>query len=263
MGRIFQILSLVKAAVHKESRWLTTEVEGFPFISRDERWSYARHIAIMLVEGKCNCGRENCAAQHDLSQWDPQERTLLSFIYRAVIGPAGLQANSIQQGMLYPLLHEDYGLSVVKVGFKLCPADACTREARKYEGTTCPYCGRPFDPATIPVLALDWLVIEGVYVAGQRWWACGIGRKAHYYRQQQCEDPLTDNPHTYPKPSYHVQHGTDGHDRCPLANCSASGQRHPLRGTTLWIRAKFAEVKQSFAPLQLPFVLSLIEGMEE
>jgi hypothetical protein len=77
--------------------------------------------------------------------------------------------------MLYLLLHEDYGLSVVKVAFKPCAYKPYVQEHRQYKGSTCPYYGQGFDPSITLAKAVDWLVIQGVYVAGPRWWAVGRG----------------------------------------------------------------------------------------
>lgn len=142
--------------------------------------------------------------------------------------------NSVQQGMLFPLLREEHGLLAVKVGFKQCAI--C---GNRYEGTTCTDCDDLFDPATTSVKARDWLIIKGVYTTeGNRWWACGTGRGAHYYAQQYCVEVLVINPEMYPDPSYRLQHGSNEHDRCPLENCERHGHRHGLKGTTLWRRAK-------------------------
>lgn len=258
MPNILQVLPLVKKAVNKLRRWLVNSIEEFPQIEADDWWSYARLITIMLVERQCNCGRANCAREHSLTQWDPAERTLESFIYRAVIGPAGLRPNSIAQGMLYPLLREDHGLLVVKVGFKQCAHDA-----KLYEGARCLACNRPFDPATALVKALDWLVIQGVYVEDVHWWACGKGRKAHYHAQNHCRQILVSNPDKYPEPSYLLQHGDAQHDCCPLASCPRRGQEHGQRGTTLWQRKAFAKGESAFLPSRPAFVLSVIEGVRE
>ncbi len=263
MPEMFDILPHVKKAVNRLRRWLKNFVEKPPHITSAEWWSYARETAIMLVEGQCRCGRANCCSQHDLAQWDPQERSLESFIYRAIIGRAGLQPNSIAQGMLYPLLREDYGLIVAKVAFKQCAREPCMQEHRRYEGSTCPYCGQGFEPSITLVKAIDWLVIQGVYVAGPRWWACGTGRQAHYYDQDHCHESLVDNPDTYPEPSYHVQHDASVHDGCPVTHCPAYGQQHGLRGTTLWQRAAFGAAAPPAAASLPPFVRSVVETMRE
>jgi hypothetical protein len=197
----------------------------------------------MLVHKACQCRAQRaeneksdpCARtkRHALSHWQAQENSLEQFIFRAVIGSSGLQTNSITQGMLYPILRDEYGLLNVKVGFKKCPHDET-----KYEGMTCPTCGQPFDPSITPVNAVDWLILQGSegYVTGPRWWACGGGRQAHYYAQNYCSELMVDNPQRYPKPGFRLRHNSTTHDACPLQSCPRHGNRHPLRGTTLWLR---------------------------
>lgn len=229
-----EILPIVKAATKSLFRYLDDHAAGFPKVDTDDRWGYAREIAIKLVEGKCKCGprdekkdqRQICVrpGQHDLAKWD-SEKTLAAFIYKAAIGPTGLQAVSIRQGMLFPLLHDDLQLRLAKVGFKRCDMNP----KHHYEGSGCPYDDSQFDPTATEVFAKDWLVKDGAYEAGPPQWACGRGRDAHYYVQRYCRQVTPEIP---------LRHGMQ-EDCCPLETCPRFGNQHGERGTVLWWRATF------------------------
>lgn len=251
---VFELLPIAKKAMNRLRYFLERSVEMFPNIEKDDWWGYARLMVVTLIEGKCRCGQANCSRQHVLPQWDPCERSLESFIFRAVIGPAGLRAISVSQGAMYLILRDDHDLLRVKVGFK-----CCAKDSKIYEGSACPYCRQPEDPATTPVFARDWLVIGAVYEEGPRWWACGKGRRAHYYRQQHCLERQVDNPEIYPAPAYHLE-CSDKHDCCPLLSCQNYGQRHGLRGSTLWWRAQFSGEKTPSFVSKSPLVQSLAEA---
>lgn len=158
---------------------------------------------------------------------------LESFIYRAVIGPAGLVTNSIAQGMLFLFLCEESQLRVGQVAFKQCANSECQR---RYEGETCPYCQTPFRSEATPVLGVDWLVVEGErgYLPVSHW-ACGPRSRKHFYSQNLCREVIEQ---AFPEVRTGTVHGVK-HDACPWQGCPHYSEKHGQRGTTLWIRAQY------------------------
>lgn len=234
MPDIAVTIPIVKRAVDRLLRYLNQTVVDFPVIDADERWSYARLIAITLDVGKCQCKldaqsgtRRLCGKPaHDLSAWtaDGDISPELS-IFQAVCGQNQLRPVAVSQGMLFPFLQDDWGLKLVKVGFKRCSQN------HLYEGSTCPYEHREvFNPIQHEIRAKDWLVIVGTYKANVPYWACGNGRHAHYYSQQYCRQMTPDIP---------MSHHLTTHDCCPLEQCERFGQRHGQNGTLLWCRTSF------------------------
>jgi len=287
-----EVLPTVKEAVRKARRWLERCVEGLA-VDSDDWWIYPYHIATRLVTGRCDCGKSHCPSQHCLAAWPASGLDLKTFIYRAVLGPAGLKAKSFPKGMLFPLLQKDYGLCAGLAEFKRCPT--C---GRNYDGDHCPKpCYTRFDPTTTRVVGVDWLFIKGVYLPVRRWRcpscdnlfpqkSCGEEKKVHYrvkhgqqhdycpschalhpkegafvegidhrvWRCQVCGESY-DQSHCRDEEvvRYHVVHGQE-HDLCPLCR----GQ-HPERGTEVWVRAEYVR-GQSRPPEHLP---PLLEGVAE
>jgi hypothetical protein len=252
---LFQVLPIAYRAARRLSRWLEASVEGFPSRGREDLQSDANHLALVLTgQCACPCGQTHCPSQHHLATQPTSGSTVESFSFRAVIGPYGLRANSIAGGIWFALFHEEFGLRVGLVEFKRCH---CCGE--QYEGMRCLDCNTPFAPNTTEVMGTDWLILEGVFI-GVRRWACGTGRKAHYYEQSQCREE-EDTASRYPEITYHVIHG-ETCDHCPWQGCPNGHPRHPQRGTTLWVRAEFVgRVAQGGRPL--PGLLeALAEGMQ-
>jgi hypothetical protein len=90
-------------------------------------------IAFELADGRCQCGQHRrgcpnpdahncCRPEHDLASWDPTVCRLEAFVAQAVRGSAvaGIRSGALTSGMLYPLLHEAFGLRVDSAEFKLC-----------------------------------------------------------------------------------------------------------------------------------------------
>lgn len=115
--------------------------------------SYAQKITLELMHGRCHCGKQpqkgavnqedHCGRrEHALGYWDSNTCSLAAFVAQAVRGSAQptLQAGMFATSMLYPLLHEDLGLCVDTVEFKVC--QGC---GTSYEGSRCrnPACTHP------------------------------------------------------------------------------------------------------------------------
>lgn len=126
--------------------------------------SYAQKITLELIHGRCQCGKkpqkavlgqeDHCGRrEHDLSWWDNDACSLAAFVAQAVRGSAQptLQAGMFVTSMLYPLLHEDIGLCVDAVEFKVCQGCGAL-----YEGSRCsnPACTHPpFTPSQTRCIA--------------------------------------------------------------------------------------------------------------
>ena len=228
---IEEVKLITTGVVTTIGRFLEENVDGFHRLGEAECSIYARLLAGLLVDGQCGCGHASCDRSHTIQRWNAQRFSLRSFVSRAIRGPLGLQANSVQQGMLFPYLQRDYGLHVVKVAFRQCQNEDCTYrisqlEHKKkadpralYEGPVCPHCATPFDPQNTPVLAKEWLVLPGEYIEDPHWWGCGRHRRAHYI------------PHALAQTN----------KVCILTHCPRTGRRLSQRRTVLWRRRNVAE----------------------
>jgi hypothetical protein len=233
------IIRLAYRAIRRMEQWMREVVRGFRGFTEEERRAYANELGYCLCRGStCTCGLTNCPTQHTLAAWNPNEIGLPLFVERAVIGPAGLLANSIDQGMFYRLiLRVEHDMLVANVEFKRCANPRCPRPQRLYEEERCPGdgCDSVFTPEETEVVAEPRLFIQSVYVSVRRF-RCSGGE--HYFRQRLCRDKLVE---TLPEVRYRVVHDpSGGHDQCPWRGCPNGNPRHPQRGTTLWVREELA-----------------------
>ncbi len=131
---------------------------------------------------------------HQLAHWQPAHRSLRVFLAEAVRGSASreLKTNAFRQGLLYPLLQQDFGIRVDTAEFKLCHSEACNGpliaasvasghplklsavSTSLYEGARCPVCQTPADPArTYHIARRNWLLVPydygGMYELQARW----------------------------------------------------------------------------------------------
>ena len=91
---------VVYRAVRHLYRWLNQYVVGFQVDSED-LVAYALYIALELLGVlPVSSKRRLAARQHNLGEQPQSGLSVRQFIYRAVIGPGGLRANSILKGML-------------------------------------------------------------------------------------------------------------------------------------------------------------------
>jgi hypothetical protein len=220
----------VFAAICYMEAWMLDVVRGFTGFSREERRTISEDFARYLCHGSCYCGLPRCPKQHSMAVQPASGLGLGLFVRRAVIGPTGLQANSIAGGMLYRLvLQPEMGMLVDFVELKRCSEPAC--QAR-YELVNCPRCGRAFNPTTIEVIGEPRLFLCGVYVPVWRW-RCGPASHPHYYEQRLCRTHTEEHPVVR---SYTVHDASGQCDHCPWIDCPQGRPRHPQRGTELWIR---------------------------
>jgi hypothetical protein len=262
-----EILGHVADAVDFLNRWLRRHVRGFTGFSEDERRGYSAQLAYLIGTGQCPCGGANCRTRHNRAGFGATGVTgLRQFVWSAVLGPRANtkrpEANSLAQGMLYRLvLRRSYPLRIVEVELKHC--HQCQR---RYELLNCeqPGCGTPFDPAQTRAVRQARLILRDQYVRVRRWGCAGNvpaptpapgtpdGRQRrrgprpdHYFQQDRCRESL-DEPKS-PRP-FRVHHG-EPEDGCPLRSCPRHGQRHPERGTGLWVRKELAEQPGSHLPV--------------
>jgi hypothetical protein len=223
---VFELVPITSQVVERlYAAWLKPHVEGLT-IERADREAYAYHLALALRgDLPCACGHNLCAHQHTLTALSTSGKTLAAFVYRAVIGPAGLKTNSIAQGMLFPYLQQEHGLQVGMAAHKQCDHPTCHRQ---YEGAICPFCRTPFCPDTTALVGTEWLVVKGErgYLPVQ-YWRCGSGGYTHFYPQTRCRGG--------------GRHSIT-HDRCPWHACPVGNPLHGQRSTTLWVRARFLRV---------------------
>jgi hypothetical protein len=215
-------------AIATMTNWMQRWVRQFPearFHPTRQRVD-AVYLAWMLRSGRCDCGMRRCRAWHDLAQQPSSGLGLWLYVRRAVIGPYGLVANSLTQGMYYlHVLRPEEAMLVADVEMRRCPS--C---AKVYEGPTCTggRCKQPYTPDTTAVIAQPRLFIQGVYHPVRRWSCQG----AHYYAQDRCREVALDGEDG---PRTKLQHSDDGnHDQCPWLDCPNGRPIHPQRGTRLW-----------------------------
>jgi hypothetical protein len=257
MSQYGQIRTIVYRAIRYLYSWLSQHVHGFQ-VDAEELYACALYItAELLGELPSNQRYQLSEQQHCLKAQPESGLTMEQFIHRAVIGPAGLLANSISKGMLFPYL-EHHGLRKAMVEFKKCLV--CQT---MYEGEVCanPDCHEIFHPQTTEVIGREWLVIEGAYLPVRRWGckyrAADNVVRVHYYRQEQCKDIVASVLADF---SYRVVHG-DKHDACPWQGCPNCGSRHAQRGTTLWARADLVSPAENVISLPLNFFECLTESI--
>jgi hypothetical protein len=229
---------LAERAVWKMDQWMRDVVQGYHGLTRDERRSCADQLALHLVLGNCPCGLDRCPTRHHIAAQPASGAGPALFVEQAVIGPVGLCANSVAQGMFYQLiLRSDYQMLVSNVEFKRCGNPLCANPYGEYEEDRCPgdRCDSVYSPDQTEVIAREWLVIKGVYQTVRRW-CCG---GTHYYRQHYCHGELVP---PFTEVHYRLLHGPNGHDSCPWLGCPNDRPRHPQSpGSTLWVRAHLAE----------------------
>ena len=192
-----------------------------------------------LLEGNCDCGLKCCPARHNLAAQPASQVGVPLFVQQAVIGPLGLAANSVAQGMFYRLiLQPEEGMLVSNVELKRCSDPRCPMPHREYEEDRCPGhgCASAYTPEETEVIAQERLFAQGVYRTVRRW-CCG---GSHYYPQRLCRGCLV-APFTEVR--YRLMHGPGGrHDHCPWSGCPNGRPRHPqCAGSTLWVRAEVAD----------------------
>ena len=253
------IRTTVHRAIRQLYRWLEQYVSGFE-MDKEELHAWALYITAEL-QGELLAKQQNQLSQrqHRLAAQPASGLSLEQFIFRAIVGPVGLKANSISKGMLFPYL-EQHGLRKVLVEFKRCPV--CGKMA---EADACPTvnCETLFSAQTTPAIGREWLILEGIYLPVRRW-GCryqtetGGAVQQHYHRQNNCKDTLAP---TSDERRYRVSHGRI-HDTCPWKDCPNHGSRHGQRGTTLWVRAELAGVASTPPSLPLNILECLTEGVQ-
>jgi len=220
---VLDLVPLTSRSVERlYTAWLQPYIQGLS-IEPADRKAYANHLVLTLTgDLPCACRRRLCSKQHTLAALPTSGKTLRAFVFRAIIGPVGLKTVSIAQGMLFPYLHQEYGLRVGLVAFKRCPQPACQQ---CYEGATCPYCQTPFQPDNTAIISVERLVLAGErgYLPVQ-YWRCGSGVHTHFYPQTLGQGG--------------GEHAST-HDCCPWQGCPQGNPPHGQRSTTLWVRAKF------------------------
>jgi hypothetical protein len=178
--------------------------------------------------------------RHNLAAQPGSQVGVALFVQQAVIGPIGLCANSVAQGMFYRLiLLPEQGMLVSNVELKRCTNPRCPSPHREYEEERCPGhgCASVYTPEETELIAQERLFVQGVYRTVRRW-CCG---GSHYYPQRLCRGRLV-APFT--EAHYQLIHGPGGrHDRCPWNGCPNGRPQHPrCTGSTLWVRAELADL---------------------
>jgi len=229
----------VEYAVWKMDQWMRHVVCGYKGMRRPDRRSCAVLLGRHLIAGNCPCGLERCPSRHNLAAQPASGVGVPLFVEQAVIGPVGLCANSVAQGMFYWLiLRPEQQMLVSNVEFKRCVNLRCPNPYREYEEERCPGygCGSVYTTEDTEVIAQERLFIQGVYRSVRRW-CCG---GTHYYRQRHCWGRLVP---PFTEPHYQLFHGPNGlHDHCPWRDCPNGRPRHPQPpGSTLWVRAELAD----------------------
>jgi hypothetical protein len=247
-------------------RWMRECVRGFHGFTPDERRSFANQLGWLIYCGGCYCsepladeadgpgnaedgqagdgGGEACCLHpgpHSLAGQETSGLGLPLFVEQAVIGPAGLMANSVAAGMLYRIiLRTEYAMLVARVELKRCTNPGCPRGQPLYEEERCPGdgCGSTYTTEGTEVVAQERLLIQGVYLPVLRWHCFRQREEGHYYRQALCHSEVVG---ASPRAQYQVAHRRPpAHDECPWAACPYGRPRHSQRGTTLWVRAHLA-----------------------
>jgi hypothetical protein len=250
-------IGCVHYVIGEMCRWMADDVKvkGFTKFSKDDHMRYANDLWRYLETETCTCGGEDrCRKQHRMAAFsgaDVQHR--FHFVRRAVIGPMGWLAQSIEQGMFYRLvLKPQLGMLVARVALKVCANCAC---GRRYEEPECPGCGLPFDPTTTPVIGESRLLLPDEYSC-EDWWPCGAkGARVGSSRERQSK-PKWRGMHEATPRNYWAEHPSIGehyypqqacangrhgvsHDCCPLATCPLrqEGQagRHRERPKVLFV----------------------------
>ena len=258
-----EILGYVADALVYMNRWLRRHVFGFTGFSEDEVRGYSAQLAYLIETGRCCCGGLGCRARHSRAGFGTTGVTgFRRFVWDAVIGPRGRRTGSIAQGMLYRLILRPAS-SMLIVGAEL---KRCHRCARCYSLLNCrqPGCETPFEPTETRVIRQPRLILLDRYVRVRRW---GCSRKVsaarpasdnpdgrkrergprpdHYYQQESCRESFDEPSSSRPLRVHH----NDAHDCCPLRSCSCHGQRHPERGTYLWVHRELAQQSGSHIPV--------------
>jgi hypothetical protein len=235
-----EVFRLAEQAVWRMDLWMRPRVRGYGGMGPEDRRSCAVLLGRHLLAGNCGCHLPCCDARHKLAAQPASQVGVPLFVQQAVIGPFGLAANSVAQGMFYRLiLLPEEGMLVGNVELKRCTNPRCPSPHREYEEDRCPGhgCASAYTPEETEVIAQERLFVRGVYRTVRRW-CCG---GSHYYPQRLCRGclvaPLAKSP-------YQVMHGPGGrHDHCPWSGCPNGRPRHPQRaGTTLWVRAGPADL---------------------
>jgi hypothetical protein len=238
-GNEGELFLLCVAAIWRLNAWFR-RVPGYRPLEKDEVASYALELAWLLSAGTCGCwraggraarGRRRCGNQHDLRRQPGSGLSLRDFVFRAVIGPAGLRASSIVQGMGYWVMKDRIGLVFAMVEFKHCTC------GRKYEGSVCNHgdCRLEFDETLMKMGAEPRFIDPHLYTMVRRW-ACGKGGLIHYYRQDKCREVDVGLRDDMERPKYGLNH-CNPHDHCPWVNCPLGNPRHHQKGATLYVRS--------------------------
>ena len=240
-----EVFRLAEHAVWWMDQWMRQLVRGYGGMGPMDQRSCAVLLGRHLLAGNCDCRLPCCPARHNLAAQPASQVGVPLFVQQAVIGPFGLAANSVAQGMFYRLiLQPEEGMLVSNVELKRCSDPGCPRrhqESEKdptYEEDRCPGqgCASVYTLEETKVIAQERLFVQGVYRAVRRW-CCGD----HYYPQSLCRGCLV-APFT--EVHYQVMHGPDGrHDHCPWSGCPNGRPRHPqCAGSALWVRAELADL---------------------
>jgi hypothetical protein len=219
-------------------RWMRQVVRGYRGMDHQDRRSCAVLVGLHLLEGSCDCSLQCCPHRHNLAAQPTSGVGVPLFVGQAVIGPVGLCANSVAQGMFYQLiLSREEKMLVSNVEFKRCTNQGCPNPYREYEEDCCPGygCTSVYTREETEVIAQERLFIRGVYRPARRW--CCHGE--HYYRQFHCRGRLTP---PFTEVHHQLIHGSNGiHDHCPWRGCPYSRPRHSQSaGSTLWVRSELA-----------------------
>ena len=234
-----EVFRLAGQAVRRMDRWMRQLVRGYRGMQRMDRRSCAVLLGRHLLAGNCDCRLPCCPARHNLAAQPASQVGVPLFVQQAVIGPLGLAANSVAQGMFYRLiLQPEEGMLVSNVELKRCTNPRCPSPHREYEEDRCPGygCASAYTPEETEVIAQERLFVQGVYRPVRRW-CCG---GSHYYPQRLCRGCLVE---PFTEVHYRLVHGPGGrHDHCPWSGCPNGRPQHPQTpGSTLWVRAERAD----------------------
>jgi hypothetical protein len=137
-----ELFRLAEHAIWRMDRWMRQLVRGYRSMQRMDRQSCAVLLGWHLLRGTCDCGLQRCPDRHNLAAQPGSQVGVPLFVHQAVIGPFGLTANSMAQGMFYRLiLMPEEGLLVSNVELKRCTNPHCPNPHRVYEEDHCPGLG--------------------------------------------------------------------------------------------------------------------------
>jgi hypothetical protein len=206
------LLGWVRRFAYQIESWCRRNVHGYTSPSGDEFRGDCLEIAYWLATGRCPCRASACRDMHQLLYPPPPdgwtEEKMRQCTRRAVIGPAGLRANSLVQGMYYGLVLRPRGVACRNVEFRYC--QSCGRRYLAVLSNQCPSCRTPFTWEETPVRSEPWLVIDAHWVAQNRW-VCGPPRRTHCYPKDR--------------------------ERCMLRTCRHCGRPHRQRPATVYVSA--------------------------